>query len=304
MKKVIIWGGFKTFEKSFRIIEPEILKGNIQVIGLVINENTNFKFWDGIPVYRLEEMLGIEYDYIIDINVDYKDEISQIKKVLNIEEKVIPVRAFGEPGFCFDRYIKLKESNISIIAAHCWGGFAYHQLGLKFLSPFINLFLTNEDFIKLARDFKSYMSEQILYENEVSNSAGTGNYPLGRISDVHVHFEHYDEWEIAKNSWDERCNRINMNNLFFEMTCRNENEIEQFLALPYNKKIAFTDIPIKASQVIYVETDEMDYVNAAVYKGNLGWYMCDKLAGKVPRAINYNLTKLLLGEDDFMRGEV
>lgn len=47
------------------------------------------------------------------------------------------------------RYRKrLKNTNVTLITSNCAGGIIYHWLGLKFNSPFINLWLTNDDYIR------------------------------------------------------------------------------------------------------------------------------------------------------------
>lgn len=45
----------------------------------------------------------------------------------------------------FFRKRKVKNQNVTIIASNCIGGMVYHDLGLKFNSPFINLWITPKD---------------------------------------------------------------------------------------------------------------------------------------------------------------
>lgn len=82
------------------------------------------------------------------MNQEEPQTVSKILELLNISrEKVIPVRVFRLLSFDLNRYIKVKESRVSIITNHCWRGYTYHYLGMQFLSPFINIFVEEEDYI-------------------------------------------------------------------------------------------------------------------------------------------------------------
>lgn len=153
----------------------------------------------------------------------------------------------------------------------------------------------------MVENFSRYDLSSLVFEEMYHDDKHEKGYPVGRIDDALIRFEHYSNWEEASGIWLKRCARINYDNLFFEMTCTSESEIERFLLLPYDKKIAFTDIPIKAERIINVEPNEMEYVNRQIYSGNLAWYMCDKVNGTAPWTRNYDLIKLLLGEDEYMR---
>lgn len=43
---------------------------------------------------------------------------------------------------------KLRNRNISFLTPNCLGGILYHDLGLEFMSPTINLMMTQKDFVK------------------------------------------------------------------------------------------------------------------------------------------------------------
>ena len=67
----------------------------------------------------------------------------------------------------------------TIISHNCIGGVLSHELGLKFLSPTVNLFMVNEDFIKFCENLEYYLSLDITpYDGEIKI------YPLGRCGDL------------------------------------------------------------------------------------------------------------------------
>lgn len=52
---------------------------------------------------------------------------------------------------------RLNNTTPTLICSNCAGGFIYHWLGLQFRSPFINLFLTPEDFVKALENFDEFI---------------------------------------------------------------------------------------------------------------------------------------------------
>ena len=57
------------------------------------------------------------------------------------------------------RYRKIfQNKDISIISMNCTGGILYHDLGLQFRSPTVNLFMRAEDFIKFCENLEFYLS--------------------------------------------------------------------------------------------------------------------------------------------------
>ena len=70
---------------------------------------------------------------------------------------------------------RLKNKNFSIIAQNCAAGHIYHQLGLKFLSPTINLYFYPEDFIELIKHLPYYMGNCPLVEDKQAPE----NFPVG-----------------------------------------------------------------------------------------------------------------------------
>lgn len=96
----------------------------------------------------------------------------------------------------------------TIISSNCVGGIMYHWLGLKFNSPFINLYFSNDDFIKLLENWDDFMSTEI-----VEDKKSDKKYPVGvGYSDIHIHFMHYKSFEEAIEKWNIRKERIDMDN--------------------------------------------------------------------------------------------
>lgn len=133
---------------------------------------------------------------------------------------------------------RLKNSNFTIISSTCNGGVIYSDLKQKFNSPTINLFILPEQFIKLCKNLKFYMTCDLV-ECNINHK-----YPVGILNqEIYLHFVHYHSFEEAKSKWDERKKRINYDNLYFMMTDRDgctEEIIKEFDQLPYKNKVIFT----------------------------------------------------------------
>ena len=137
---------------------------------------------------------------------------------------------------------RLTNLDFSVIASDCFGTFVYHNLGLRFTSPTINLFFSPEDFIAFVSDLKGFLSAEF---TEVTNHDKP--YPVATLTSngktITVEFMHYHSFEEAKTKWHERKQRINFSNLYIIQTIAKtptKKQIEDFEALPYKNKLLVT----------------------------------------------------------------
>lgn len=109
------------------------------------------------------------------------------------------------------RYRKrLKNTNVTLITSNCAGGIIYHWLGLKFNSPFINLWLTNDDYIRALENFDDFINTPIL-ECKTENV----DYPVGvGWGGIKIYFMHYDTFLKMLT-----VNGKNVLNVFIEKIC-------------------------------------------------------------------------------------
>lgn len=137
------------------------------------------------------------------------------------------------------RSMKLKNSDFSIIASNCVGTFIYHDLGMPFLSPTINLTIGMDDFVRFAENLRQYMEEEIV------ELKGENECPAGMLGDIRINFVHYDTFEEGVLKWQERKKRINWDNLFLIGSERGEctyETIQRFDKLPYDNKVILTHV--------------------------------------------------------------
>ena len=134
---------------------------------------------------------------------------------------------------------RLINKDISLICSNCAGGIIYHWLGLKFNSPFINLYMTGEDYIKALENWKDFLNTEIV---EDTNSDET--YPIGiGYLGIRIHFLHYATFEEAIEKWNQRKMRIKPDNQFFMFTNfggGGNSYLKRFDKLPFKHKVVFT----------------------------------------------------------------
>lgn len=132
---------------------------------------------------------------------------------------------------------RLKNKNVSIIASNCSGTFMYHDLRIPYLTPTINLSIEMNDFVKMIKNLKWYMEQELVEAKEEAKC------PVGILGDIKIYFIHYDSFYESKAKWEERKKRINWDNIFIVGSekdgCTYET-IKNFEELPYKNKVIFT----------------------------------------------------------------
>jgi len=151
------------------------------------------------------------------------------------------------------RHIRgIQSRDFSIVASNCTGTLPYRFLDMPHTSPTINLFLFAPDYIKLASKLEYYLNEPLRFTQRSRYSKGRsthaehGEYPIGIIDDIEIHFMHYRNRQHAINAWVRRSARVNFDNLIFSFTDRDlctPELMQRFNELP-GRKILLTARPM------------------------------------------------------------
>lgn len=132
----------------------------------------------------------------------------------------------------------LINKNFTLISNNCNGCVLLHELGLKFNSQFVNLFINSNDYIKYLKDFDYYNNMELSFDDDNDVS-----YPVGKLGDIRIDFVHYHSNDEAALKWNDRKKRINKENMFVIFTeqdgCTKEC-LDGFDELPFENKIVFT----------------------------------------------------------------
>ena len=179
------------------------------------------------------------------------------------EEKLLGDWIVCIPGFALEKYRKLQRSRLSIFSMNCFGGMLSHTLGLPFLSPFVNLWLSEKNFIDLLRAPRTFMEKNFLFKEMARQPDLNFDYPVVALDDIVIYMNHYRSFDAAVEKWNERKQRINWENIFVTMYTSDEKILQEFDALPYDKKVCF--VPFKS------DLNSAWFINPAIKHGLEFW---------------------------------
>lgn len=154
----------------------------------------------------------------------------------------------------YDCYLRCKRKRLenkrpTIISNNCVGGVIYHDLGLEFTSPTVNVGFKADDFISFLENMEYYLSQDVIKVEKPNYK-----YFVGSIGDMMVDFGHYKSFEEAKAKWIERKKRLDYDNIYVVMTERDGcslETIERFENLKLKHKVLITHIPLPQFKSTY-----------------------------------------------------
>ena len=120
----------------------------------------------------------------------------------------------------------LKNTDVTFLCPNCIGGILFHDLGIQFKSPTVNLMMTQVDFIKFILNMDYYLEQNFVFYDDSNYSC-----PCAKLDDIVVHFTHYADENIAVEKWSSRVLRMNKDNIFVFLTERDGITKEQIAML-------------------------------------------------------------------------
>ena len=140
----------------------------------------------------------------------------------------------------------LTNTAPSFLCPNCIGGILFHDLGLQFRSPTVNLMMTQPDFVRFVLHLEHYLQAEPVFFRKAGYDC-----PCARLEDITIHFTHYATEAEALEKWNQRKGRIDRRNLFVFLTERDgltREELVQLGSLDCRGLVVFTareypDIP-------------------------------------------------------------
>lgn len=133
---------------------------------------------------------------------------------------------------------------VSILSNNCLGALICHELGIKFDTPTVNLWMTCDDFLDFMENLPTMLKEEVV---EVTGSPSPS--PVGRLAgQVTLNFTHYPSFDEAKSIWNRRRERVDFQHMVVVMADNSnlsDAAIKRFKCLPNPKKM-FVQSPHKA----------------------------------------------------------
>ena len=168
---------------------------------------------------------------------------------------------------------RLENHDITVFSSNCNGAFILHDLGLRFNSPFVNLYVKPDDYLRFLQKPKHYLACELKFIKDERKT-----HPIALLDDITIYFEHYSSEEEARTKWIDRSKRVSFDNLFIMFTdrdgCTYQNLLD-FDALPYKNKVVFTHLP-------YPEIKSAFYLKGWEKEQSVGIcsYFINKISGK------------------------
>lgn len=260
MFNIIIWGTGKEYNRRFNLIKHFEMTGEISILGIMSDDEEIKNTLDGYKFYKKDQIGNVEFDYCLVTIQNMEDILVEATELGISRQKLIPSRVLEIPYFNFKKYIRLKQEGLSILSRNCWAGICYHYLALEFQSPTINMLFAPSDFNKLISNLDYYLSLPIKFVGMRYDENLQRDYPVGKLDDINLFFNHYTDFEDAVLAWNRRKKRITKNIVVISSTTEKEDVIE-FLGdgVPYKNKLIFVpkELDIKSESVfpIYYNDD-------------------------------------------------
>ena len=161
---------------------------------------------------------------------------------------------------------KLMKKDITLFTPNCLGGILFHDLGLQFLSPTVNLMLTQKDFLEFVLNLDDYLSGEFEFFKHNEHCCPCACLtPKNGDKKITIVFTHYHSEQEALDKWNARKERINKDNIFIFMQERDgvtKEDIQKLANLNVRGVVVFTcddykDIPYTVFVDKYKNDDEV-----------------------------------------------
>ncbi|RZK15272.1 MAG: DUF1919 domain-containing protein, partial [Flavobacterium sp.] len=170
---------------------------------------------------------------------------------------------------------RLRRESFTIICNNCIGGVIYSDFQKQFQSPTINLFFYAPDYIKFLENLNYYLGQKLCFVSESKYTTERLGYPIGKLDDIEIHFQHYASEEDAYDCWCRRITRIDFDNLYIIGSDRDYSTEEirhRFSKLPYQNKLYFVSRPAKYKHEIYFDLYKGQQFIGELISDKKAWY--------------------------------
>lgn len=172
-----------------------------------------------------------------------------------VKMKSLPSRLTGRSmrrqrdAFAVKMKQQLRVKDFSILAQNCIGGVLYHDMGLPFLSPTVDLYFSAPDFVRFILELDRYLKLEL-------TMAWEETYPVGYLEDVKIHFMHYHTCAEARQAWERRKARIRQERIL--VLCTDMEDFTQDVFAQW-KKITYPKLLYTANAAFAAHPDTVLY---------------------------------------------
>ena len=292
--RLLLWGIGQVYNSVINLLKCYENLGQIEIVGITAQELPDFRTLDGYTLVRKEEIQSLDFDYLLVMSDNFYDEIvSSAVSVADVpRSKIVSYRILKIPGFDFPKYDLVKNQRgggVSIVSNNCWGGIIYNTLNMECLSPFKNVSIASDDYIKIISNLKHYLSVDPIWTGKTQIDANQNRaVPMLELDDVLIKCNHDLDAGLAIQKWKRRRDKFNWNHMLVEMYT-DDSVVERAFGKAseqYDKRICF--VPYVSHEGYTVTLPEM-YGQTKFYE------TVNDNAGIGKNAIAYDILEMLCG---------
>ena len=301
--KIYIYGGGNRYNALSAYLSA--YDSLIDIEGIVTTKKQPYAYIDGIKCITVDEINAEAVDYII-IAANAWYEIMNILRNKGVsEKKIIRAEVFQLPNFHFESYLKVKNESFSILSNNCLAGVIYKELGLKSLTPTINMNCFGMDYIEFLSNYEYYCSQEIrayTTKEYIENPNLYHNFvPRGIINDkITFYFTHYKNEDEGIAVWKKGTEQMNCQNVVALAALQSDEEAYAFDKLPIKRKLGFYYKNLGLDNVVYV--DEWNDLNKRYHHaGDWSAFVVHYFSNSFEYISHINWIKFLCGQKDYLR---
>lgn len=134
---------------------------------------------------------------------------------MNVKEKIKNIISVNPIAFHRRQTMRknLVNTKPTFLCPNCIGGILFHDLGIQFQSPTVNLMMFQQDFAEFVLHLDDYLERDLIFYKDEKNTCPCA-YFSGSKERINLVFTHYCTEEEATQKWKERSKRIDRENLF------------------------------------------------------------------------------------------
>lgn len=140
-------------------------------------------------------------------------------------------------------YRKAGGEAVSILSNNCVAGRMLHDLGLRLDTPTVNLWMSFPDYLAFAEALPTSLNGVLKPVQGLDEKTPVADWMFSGGTS-RLHFIHSPDFATAKQDWERRIVRVDLNRLFLvaaDNTDATHEELSRFLRLPFPKKMFVKD---------------------------------------------------------------
>lgn len=293
MYKLVIWGIGKIYNQYVNMLKYLEITKEAKIIALTDSNLPQFKYLDNWEIVEKKNIIDMDFDCIVVMSdIYFRDILNDIKNMGVDTDAVISYKILNLSNLDIGKYLKIKKQKITIFSNNCWGGILYSTLGFECCSPFKNLFVKDDDYLKFLDNAQYYMGFDLKFERYDVDPHSLNKYPVMKLSELEIHCNHDKDPLQAVEKWNRRKDKINWDNLLVEMYTEREQSAIDFLDMEqFSKKIVFVPENINIKKTVKLpmypkQSEFYETVNRSVSVNGYMYDLLDAMIGKINFRVN------------------